>query len=255
MLHHQVFNSRDNFSYNLRIYDYWIFDSHFHKNYELVYVLDGECFCITGGEGIHMKKNEMLIISPFCVHSLDIINAKVMLVVFSRDFIPAYAKRHKDIQYGKFSCEKEHNDYIKSCLCTDGEKSIYTLMGCLNIICGQCLKNAPFLPIKSSHEFVGKVVKYVSENLTEDINLTSISSELCYEKHYFSHLFHDYFNMNLREFINIMRFELACELLSDDSNTITDVATKCGYSSIRSFNRIFKSISAMTPSYYKNSLK
>ena len=42
---HQPNNSIGNHSYNVNVYDDVNFDLHFHKNYEVIYVISGKAIC------------------------------------------------------------------------------------------------------------------------------------------------------------------------------------------------------------------
>ena len=66
---------------------------------------------------------------------------------------------------------------------------------------------------------------------------------------YFSKLFKDLCGMTFSQYLNIVRVEKAIELLSSEASySITEVASMCGYSSIRHFNRSFLQITGFSPS-------
>ena len=71
---------------------------------------------------------------------------------------------------------------------------------------------------------------------------------LGYEKHYVSRYFNKWFNTNFKQFINEYRVGYAEELLKRHDLSVTEVAYKAGFGSVRSFNRVFKSIMNKTPS-------
>ena len=50
-----------------------------------------------------------------------------------------------------------------------------------------------------------------------------------------------------------MRINRACKLLGEDSLNITEIANECGFSTIRTFNRVFLKTVGMTPKAYRNS--
>lgn len=57
--------------------------------------------------------------------------------------------------------------------------------------------------------------------------------------------------MSFKKFINALRFEYACELLPREDVSITEICGKCGFGSLRNFNRVFKALSGMTPNEYR----
>lgn len=65
---------------------------------------------------------------------------------------------------------------------------------------------------------------------------------------YFSKLFKNLCGMTFSQYLNVVRIEKAIELLStENSYSITEIASICGYSSIRHFNRCFLQITGYAP--------
>ena len=56
-------------------------------------------------------------------------------------------------------------------------------------------------------------------------------------------------NIGFADFVNSLRIEHACNLLEKGSN-ITEIAFSSGFSSIRTFNRVFLQTLGMTPRDY-----
>jgi len=55
--------------------------------------------------------------------------------------------------------------------------------------------------------------------------------------------------MNFSEYLNIIKVENAILLLRENSDiTMTEVCVKCGFSTVRNFNRVFKSTTGYCPS-------
>ena len=51
--------------------------------------------------------------------------------------------------------------------------------------------------------------------------------------------------------MNTIRLEKACDLLSEDGRTLTEVAMLSGFKSIPSFNRVFREEKGMSPGEYR----
>lgn len=66
---------------------------------------------------------------------------------------------------------------------------------------------------------------------------------------YFSKLFKSLCGMTFSQYLNVVRIEKAIELLSSETYySMTEIASACGYSSIRHFNRSFLQITGYSPS-------
>jgi YesN/AraC family two-component response regulator len=87
------------------------------------------------------------------------------------------------------------------------------------------------------------------ENYTEPLTLDTLARDLHLNKYYISHMFQKRMETGFSEFVNYLRIEHACEMLSKD-RSVTEVAYASGFSSIRSFNRIFANKMGMPPTQY-----
>ena len=68
---HQPKNSRKNFNYNAYIYSDTVWESHFHSNYELIYVLDGKITITFNTNEETLCEGELILLSPYAVHALE----------------------------------------------------------------------------------------------------------------------------------------------------------------------------------------
>lgn len=100
-----------------------------------------------------------------------------------------------------------------------------------------------------SQDSIKSVLMYCMENYTEPLTLDTLARDLHLNKYYISHIFQKRMETGFSEFVNSLRIEHACELLSKD-RSVTEVAYASGFSSIRSFNRIFADKMHMTPTQY-----
>lgn len=70
-----------------------------------------------------------------------------------------------------------------------------------------------------------------------------------YSSAYFSKIFKKFSGMNFSEYLNVIRVERAIEMIKAEPQTsITAISLKCGFTTIRNFNRVFKEITGYSPS-------
>lgn len=254
MIVHQPTNSRKNYHYNAYVYTDTVYHSHFHGNFELIYVLQG-CLDLTlGGAGDSLLQGEMILISPYMVHGFTVgKNSRIWVGVFSDEYVQAFANLHAQTQYSKFSCDTATAALLKEQLFFEGQPEQYLCIASLYTVCHLCIKNAVPLQVRGELNPIRGIIEYISENLDNDVNLRDLSARFGYEYHYFSALFHQWFGMNFKAFLNVFRFEKACTLLLQDDKDITEIHRACGFSCIRNFNRVFKQLAGCTPSEYRKS--
>lgn len=58
--------------------------------------------------------------------------------------------------------------------------------------------------------------------------------------------------MDFASFVNKYRIQFACELLKNSDEDVTQIAMKCGFSTIRNFNRVFKNETGQMPKDYRS---
>ena len=249
MIVHQIDNSADRRHYNAYVYNnlHWI--SHFHKCYELIYAMDSNVRVVLNGIEQILDKGELLLIYPYTVHQFDI--TKAWVGVFSADYIQSYADKKEGISYVRFCCEASVEEFLSKQLFTENVPSHYMLKSCLYMVCDQLSKASKPSYTKVNPSLIERLTEYITRNLTEDITLEDVSQTLGYEYHYVSRLFHDLFHMNFKEYLNLYRFQYACDMLNGTDKSITDIAVECGFQSIRNFNRVFKNFSGITPGEFR----
>lgn len=249
---HQISNSIGNYNYNIFIYEKTIYKMHFHKNFEIIYVTDGEMQLTYNEIQTTMLCGECLIIPPNVPHSLDIPQGShVWVGVFSEDFFPKFAKEYGGTIFSKFKCDSDCESFLTKSLFCRQTADLYTLIGCLYLLASQCVAHAEVADVRMGGELAGKILSYVHENFAENLTLRQAAADLGYEYHYFSGIFHKFFMMNFKEFLNMCRFETACEIISDPTKNLTEIALESGFGSVRNFNRIFKKMSGKSPSEYR----
>ena len=101
------------------------------------------------------------------------------------------------------------------------------------------------------NEKIKLVLKYIDQNYMNEITLEKLASIAGYSKFHFSRIFKQYNSMSYIQYINLRRTRAAEMLLLDPSIPITEVAMRSGFSSLSTFNRIFKEIKHCTPSNYQ----
>jgi AraC-like DNA-binding protein len=95
------------------------------------------------------------------------------------------------------------------------------------------------------------ICDFIKEHYNEDLSLDYVADISGFSKYHFSRLFKQFTNVSFYKYLNKKRIENAEKLLIDKELTITEVALRCGYSSLSAFIRMFKIIKDCTPSEFK----
>jgi AraC-like DNA-binding protein len=97
-----------------------------------------------------------------------------------------------------------------------------------------------------------RVLTYMYENYQNPgITLESAAHEASLSPTYFSRLFRERTGQTFHAYLARLRINRALDYLSETEMLITDIAFNCGFSNIKTFNRVFKTYTGASPSSYR----
>ncbi len=97
-----------------------------------------------------------------------------------------------------------------------------------------------------------KVCNYINQHCTENIKVEDIANIAGFSKFHFTRLFKQVMNMSWYDYLINRRIMQAEKLLADNDLSIMQVALKSGFSSLATFNRVFKAKKCSTPTEYRS---
>ena len=261
MISHQFYNSIGDDLYRGDWYKNDAWTLHYHRGYEFVWVLKGELYATITGQDYVLREGQALLITPYALHSLKTaVDAEIFIAVFSGAYIDKFASAtaSKEPIDASFTLSEPLSQYLRSQMLIIDEQrrhnsvrmkkpSQYAIKACLYAICNEFSSVAKWKDKEQNNELVFKIISYVEEHYAEDITLTTIADTLSYEYHYLSRVLRKNFNIPFRTLLNMCRCERAKEMILSTDLPLSAIAIKCGFQSIRSFNRIFSEITGATP--------
>lgn len=94
---------------------------------------------------------------------------------------------------------------------------------------------------------MNKVIDYVEENITGDIDYDHLAKILCCSSYEFGRIFSFVAGVSISEYIRRRRLSLAAFDVQDRGQKVIDIALKYGYESPASFSRAFKELHGSSP--------
>lgn len=92
-----------------------------------------------------------------------------------------------------------------------------------------------------------RAAEYINANITQPLNLTSLSSQLYLSPSYLSHTFKKYFKTGVMNYIREKKIRYAVSLISQGVSP-TDAFLQCGFNNYSTFYRQYKKVSGSIPS-------
>lgn len=231
------------------------FPLHLHDSFELITVTDGSMTVTVDKNRYVLNKGEALMIFPNQLHELVTEeHSSHFLCIFSSRLVKAYSKMCTS-SVPKSNLFTPNQFFIEELMRTGDEAdedNVY-LKGLLYSLCGEFHKNAEYIEQKSARDdLLAKIFRFVEENYSSDCSLSALAAATSYNYVYLSRYFRQCTNISFIEYVNRYRIDEACYLLKNSEQTVLKTALDCGFDSLRSFNRNFKSCMGVTPSEYRD---
>ena len=100
------------------------------------------------------------------------------------------------------------------------------------------------------------VKKYIDDNYTDSsLTLKSMSQELKYNQKYLSIAFKKDFGIGISKYLNTIRIQHACTLISQGFESISDISYQSGFSDPQYFSNVFKKFMGLSPKNHIASIK
>ena len=99
-----------------------------------------------------------------------------------------------------------------------------------------------------------KIRRYIRKNYMRDISMQDAARMMNYSDAYFCKLFKQCFDQNFTAYLTGFRIQEARRLLQEKSVSVREVSMLVGYYDANYFAKVFKRITGMNPSGYRDSV-
>ncbi len=109
-----------------------------------------------------------------------------------------------------------------------------------------------FLLTKAQNScLVTSILKYVDQNIEQNLSIEKIAKDLGYSVSHISHAFKNNKNCTLKSFIVQKKLKFACDLLINTDFSVNEIQKRVHFSSKQHFYRIFKQNFGLLPNEYR----
>lgn len=237
------------------------FSAHIHEDIELVYVKEGSGYGDCNGKRYQLTPGSFFMAFPNQVHRYTdcapgeylvlIVKPSALLsygeVFLEGEPVSALWQGEEEDRHAVFLLETALEEYKE-----DGDSPI--IRAYLTALFGKLLRHYPIEKKRVSGDTVLEILQYCARHYKEDLSVTTIAEELKISRSSVSHIFSLRIGINFCDYINGLRLSDAVFLLKNKSYSITEVAERSGFSTLRTFNRAFRKQYGISPSLYRKNL-
>lgn len=233
------------------------FEPHLHYEVEIIALFRGRVSLTVGGKDYSMCGGDLLIVFPNTVHSYTLEEGvDVGKFIFSPDTLPEL----RDVFGSSFprspiiSDCPELTELAADILDSFEKSSAAVKKAYLLLLAGKMIeKCAPESKSDFDGDTLNAILDYCRNNFRNGLRQRDVACALHVSESYISHVFSAKMEINFCKYLNILRVNEARRLLTEGSESITEIAYECGFSSPRSFNRAFAELTGTSPREYRKS--
>lgn len=262
---------------------YFATEFHFHKECQLVYVVESEGKRIIGDNVEHFESDELIFLGSNVPHvwhndqqyfDKDAVNNARSIALFINptgliEHLGAFGNTKK-IQamlskaesgmkfFGK--AKTELTRLLKQMVIQKELPAAIILLQIVQIISttkefGLLVSSGYVNNYQNKdNERMDAVFKYVFNHYKREIPLSNIAKIAGMNKQAFCRYFKIRTQKSFMQFVNEIRIGEACKLLAGSDKTVIQIAYDCGFNSITNFNGFFKTIKGITPREFRKQL-
>ena len=235
---------------------------HFHRNFELIVVIEGSCTCSVNSDHYTLQKGNAAFICPWQVHEFEVgENSTVRRLTFHEHLIitifkylewrvprsPVFALSDDILQMVALRFDEFYGEDSGSISRIEPFHKRMAVKGLLYVVGSEFLDTAELIPKTKSDAIAMEITEYISKNFKNDISLHDIAREKGYNYQYLSRIFNNYTSMNFKKMLNQYRIQQAFAMAQDTDLPFSHICFECGFQSLRSFNQVCKDTFGKTP--------
>jgi AraC-like DNA-binding protein len=254
------------------------FMAHWHHDIELILVAAGEVPVGIGGKTHRMAKGDLAIVGSGDIHFYegDPDACDIYILIFPPQLLgqgrwpvghrfrtPFFTENH-GCDPGCASLVQPENMALLRALFMDivAEAPLRDtahedmLKGRVHLFCGTAARLLPTDAATVAGEKrrleqalrIQQAMEWLEANFRSDVTLGELSKQMNTSYHHMSRLFGETVGTPFKQHLNLLRINEADRMLSGSTLSITEIALHCGFNSLRTFNRVYRSIRGQAPS-------
>lgn len=230
---------------------------HFHSHVELMLINQGSATAWINDTTETFSSDEIAIVPSYATHMFRAPRGTVdctdlfIPTLLCPDFMEAVANKQAE---HPFIRNAEAIKKIRGALQELEREDLNPIeqTGYLHVILGTVLRYLSFENGETieNTDLPARILLYVNEHFKEDLSTAQIARVMGYSSNYLSECFRACFHIGINRYINTVRLKNVLMLMHEKRKTITECAMESGFSSLRTFYRVFTQELGCAPKEY-----
>lgn len=242
-----------------------------HREPELVYVVEGRSECSCNGELSVVEQGDFILFNSEDVHLVRPVSGtgcELLCVNFSFEYLRRFCKSADTLFFDlsekpavkaqlvtvleEIARVDEDDDYASLLEISYINRLYYLLLS--NCVSFRRHPGSLSMP-KRDFSYAKTAIAYINENFKNEISLDEISAVVNLSPSYFSKYFKNVTQISFSEYLANLRLESAIQDMLTRGATVSTAALENGFANVKSFITQCKKIYGCTPAQYKKRLK
>lgn len=249
---------------------------HFHTYCEIFYLKSGNCIYSVNNVRYHLSAGDVFIAAPGDSHQTQyegLFPCERTIIYCRLDILPnSFWDTHPEInthlsRSGKVILSSKGQLQMDSLLKrmleennVPDEFSYEVLLHEMITLLLTIERSGVFVYEKLEHENgistdIESAIRYIALNFTLPLTLEDVADSINLSPTYLSRKFRKVTGVTFKEYINFIRIRQACQMLLTTDDSITKIATNCGFNSSNYFKDCFHRINGVSPRAFRKQAK
>ncbi|MCI8630699.1 MAG: helix-turn-helix transcriptional regulator [Firmicutes bacterium] len=249
---------------------------HFHKDMEIIYVLEGSITLKSGGYVYKLSNGDVFIVNSNEIHSIEggAENNMVMCAHINRDYFMRYYPELENRAFFigakvQHSAETEIlRESINRCMLEIMEKGRHykeKVVETAHNTVAHMLSSFSYALAEDEQQEKGgskiltrrlaRIMNYICGNYNRKLTLQEIAEHEDLSIYYLSHIIKEYTTMSFQDFLNYLRAYESVALLKNTNKKVSVISEEMGFSAVRYYIKHFEISYGITPQEYRSRYK
>lgn len=245
------------------------FVSHWHDAVEILLGVSNSVAVGLSGQYYELKKDEIILIGPRESHFISDISLESQRIALLFEAPLVFGNKLLSPYWDIFSLVEHHSStwpadvtakmrelLVRVCREYNAKVPgweaavLARLMEIVELVISRVPKRDVSCPSRGDSVTL-KIIQYLSERYQEDVSLESCAQALGFNNSYLSAKFKSQVGITFHQYLNNLRLNHAERLLRDGDLPVSLVAEKAGFSSPKTFYRVFHEKNGISPKQYR----